>query len=747
MPFLSAFIHLVAACLMAALANWAGLIPWRRATGAHWTERARLLWPVRLTAGINVFLIPVVLFQAHWLLFPGTSQWWISDGIASFMGALLGCYPFDREIFPQLGFRNWWHQVIAGWGIRFGIWVALIAACVLMPENFGSKMLVVAGGYLALHFAIQWGLFLKYLRWVKFLKPAEERLQQIVNVTAMRMNVTVRAIWQLGGPLANAFAFPTTRELVFSNRLLEICTDEEISSICAHELAHLKESKTVLAGRLLGSLSLFPLIFITPLIHQFGTAGIILPYLGLFIVAKFARWLSHRMEKRADQLALTEQTDEGIYASALEKIYRESQIPAVNVNNKQTHPHLYDRMLAAGITPDFPRPAKPRRLTVFGWLYVFLVGIVIGLAASRSNYITNAYAKYTQGDWDGAIADYTKVIESEPNDTDAYIDRGDAKYAKGDWDGAIADYTKAIETKPNDADAYLGRGDAKYSKADWDGALADYNKTIEFKPNDTDAYIGRGAAKAKKGDLDGAIADYTKVIELKPDYAEAYDNRGYSKSIKGDVDGAMADFNKAIQLNPEDAYALKVIGYLKARKGNFDGAMADFDKAGINNQAVESNPQAAVDYMDRGVANYINGQSSEALADFQKAIELKFYYYDYPHIYIWLVKAKKADQLAAANKELAEYIQTRQGMAFDWPAQVCHFLVGDLSQDDFLKAADSSDVQKSQGQHCEAYFYIGMKHLLAGDVVTAKLFFQQCVGTNMATFYEYQMAQAELKRL
>ena len=381
--FLSAISHLIAAGLMTALANWAGLISWRRASAAHWTERARLLWPVRCTAGINIFLIPVILNLAHRGLFPESAQGWIADGVASFLGALLGCYPFDREIYPQLDFRNWRHQIIAGWGIRFGIWAALLAAGVLMPESFGPKMLIVAGCYLALHFAIQWGLFLKYLRLVKFLTPADARLQQIVRVTAARMNATVRATWQLGGSLATAFAFPTTREVAFSHRLLEICTDEEVSAICAHELAHLKESKIVLAGRLLGSMSFLPLIFINPSIHQFGVAGIFLPYLGMIVIAQFARWLSQRMERRADQLALTEQANEGVYACALEKLYQENQMPAVNVNNKQTHPHLYDRMLAAGITPDYPRPTKPKRLTWFGWLYALLFGLLIGLAVSK----------------------------------------------------------------------------------------------------------------------------------------------------------------------------------------------------------------------------------------------------------------------------------------------------------------------------------------------------------------------------
>ena len=375
--------HFVCAAFLSFLANWSGLIPWRNSTSAHWTERARLLWPVRFTAGLNIFLLPSILNLVQALLLPSIPHWWIADLVAAFLGAVFGCFPGDREVFPQLDFRNWWHQAIAGWGIRFGIWGLLLLGCALMPEDFSWGMLAVAGGYLLVHFAMQFGLIMKYLRMVKFLTPAENRLLEIVNSTAARMGVSVRGAWQLGGSMANAFAFPTTRELVFSTRLLEICSDEEISAICAHELAHLKEGKSVLLGRLLGSLSLFPLIFINPSIHQFGMPGILLPYLGFFLIAKFARWLSQRMEKRADQLALNEQVQEGVYARALEKLYRENKIPAVNVNDKQTHPHLYDRMVAAGITPDYPRPTKPKRLTVLGWIYVFSIGCFFALLVSR----------------------------------------------------------------------------------------------------------------------------------------------------------------------------------------------------------------------------------------------------------------------------------------------------------------------------------------------------------------------------
>ena len=244
-------------------------------------------------------------------------------------------------------------------------------------------MAAVAGGYLVFHAALQWGLLLKYLRWVKFLTPASNRLQHIVNETATRMGTSARAVWELGGAAAYAFAFPTTRELVISKRLLELCDDEEIAAISAHELGHLTESKAVLLGRLLGSLSLFPIIFISPAASWFGTFGILIPFLTIFLMVHFTRVFSQRMEKRADAVALKQQTNEGVYARALEKFYRENLLPAVNVNNRHTHPHLYDRMIAAGITPNYPRPARPPRVTLPSLAIYFALGIIFAMLVMR----------------------------------------------------------------------------------------------------------------------------------------------------------------------------------------------------------------------------------------------------------------------------------------------------------------------------------------------------------------------------
>ena len=383
MPILWFAIFFATAALLTALVNWVGLIPWRRAAEAHWTERARLLYPVRFTAALDIFMLPILLVEIGFLWAPRDFPMFLMMTIAGCCGALVGGYPMSREIYPQLDFRCWGHQVVAGWAMPFLIMAALITACCAMPPTVDGKMLLITGGYLAFHGLLQYGLVLKYLRLVRFLKPASPRLRQIVDEALLRISARVRHTWQLGGVLANAIAFPTTRELIFSDRLLEICTDAEISAVCAHELAHLTESKAVLAGRLFGSLTFFPLIFISPAVQYCGPIGLVLPYAGMFLILHFARRLSQRMEKRADQAALAEQSDEGVYAKALEKLYQANQTPAVNVNNRQTHPHLYDRMLAAGITPDYPRPARPKRMTWPGWLIVAGFGAMLAFRLFR----------------------------------------------------------------------------------------------------------------------------------------------------------------------------------------------------------------------------------------------------------------------------------------------------------------------------------------------------------------------------
>ena len=59
---------------------------------------------------------------------------------------------------------------------------------------------------------------------------------------------------------------------------------------------------------------------------------------------------------------------------------------------------------------------------------------------------------------------FSDAIELNPNDAEAYNNRGVAYSNKGDYDRAIADYTKAIELNPDYVEAYSNRGGAYVKK-------------------------------------------------------------------------------------------------------------------------------------------------------------------------------------------------------------------------------------------------------------------------------------------
>ena len=102
-----------------------------------------------------------------------------------------------------------------------------------------------------------------------------------------------------------------------------------------------------------------------------------------------------------------------------------------------------------------------------------------------------------------------------------YYKQGIEKIKLGDYRGAIADYNKAIELNPDDAAFYFNRGSATNKLGDYQGAIADYTKAIEINPKYGAFYYNRGVAKNFSGDPQGACIDVRKAYSL-----------GYKRSLK-----------------------------------------------------------------------------------------------------------------------------------------------------------------------------------------------------------------------
>ena len=101
-------------------------------------------------------------------------------------------------------------------------------------------------------------------------------------------------------------------------------------------------------------------------------------------------------------------------------------------------------------------------------------------AGDNSYYFDNAYDKAENGDYYGAISDYNKSIEINPEYSIAYNNRGFVKFKIKDYYGAISDYNKAIEINPVYALAYTNRSESKENIGDMKGACADAKKAFSL---------------------------------------------------------------------------------------------------------------------------------------------------------------------------------------------------------------------------------------------------------------------------
>src|SRR5215469_701667 len=139
MPALVILSSFPVALLIALGINWLGLRAWRTVKDAHWTEGARKLFPIRRSASLNTWLIPTVWGLTLLLTFPQAQQPGLlaSAVVLGWVGVVTGTYPLDKEIFPQFRFAQWFRYVCTMRVLRFGTPVLLVAAAVVMPEQFG----------------------------------------------------------------------------------------------------------------------------------------------------------------------------------------------------------------------------------------------------------------------------------------------------------------------------------------------------------------------------------------------------------------------------------------------------------------------------------------------------------------------------------------------------------------------------------------------------------------------------------
>ena len=214
---------------------------------------------------------------------------------------------------------------------------------------------------------------------------------------------------------------------------------------------------------------------------------------------------------------------------------------------------------------------------------------------------------------DEAIADYTRVIEIDPEYKWALIERGGIQAAAGRNDEAIADHTRAIEIDPEYKWALIERGRVHAAVGRNDEAIADHTRAIQIDPEWDLAFAGRAKVHAAAGRDDEAIADYTRAIEIDPEYDSAFGERAKVHAAAARYDEAIADHTRAIEIDPDDGWTYCEVGLCLYRQNKCDTGRQWVARASqVDAQRLSRDPSDCRLLFNSGVYALILGSADDA---------------------------------------------------------------------------------------------------------------------------------------
>ena len=130
------------------------------------------------------------------------------------------------------------------------------------------------------------------------------------------------------------------------------------------------------------------------------------------------------------------------------------------------------------------------------------------------------------------------------------------------YEGAIKDYSTVLELKPEDEVSYFNRGRIRYILNDDEKELADFKAAIKIDIKFNEAYLDMARVYIRMKDLNSAIDIYSKLIDFGSEYGLAYYNRGLINYRLGKKEEACADAKKAKNFGVELLLGSKSIDML-----------------------------------------------------------------------------------------------------------------------------------------------------------------------------------------
>jgi tetratricopeptide (TPR) repeat protein len=230
-------------------------------------------------------------------------------------------------------------------------------------------------------------------------------------------------------------------------------------------------------------------------------------------------------------------------------------------------------------------------------------------------YMKNGLLNFMLESWVESAKYFTYEIKQNPNNVDAYILRGEARRRYNNLVGSRADFEKANRLEANHFLKHYFDAQDKMRNKKPQQAFVKYVDCIKRQQTFAPALIEFGLlAVAIRNDVETALECFNDAIKYAPLCARGYYERSrLLQEYFSDHILAMEDISMAIELNRYLPGAYSIRGTLRIQTEDYLEALADFDRA------IELDSTDTHALFNRGIAFYNMGIKEKSCEDWEKA--------------------------------------------------------------------------------------------------------------------------------
>ena len=237
-----------------------------------------------------------------------------------------------------------------------------------------------------------------------------------------------------------------------------------------------------------------------------------------------------------------------------------------------------------------------------------------GPAAPTVDYIALGRAALSRGDALNAQAAANRLLEVDPQSSDAYRLLGNAFAMRGEKVLAEANLRQALKYNEKNEGALLDLYEFYMADKNWESALDALRRAAEVNPENRDKLVALGRKARAEGDLPHAKQVFATAAAAAPKDASILTEYGAVLIQMKDLDAALEPLTKAAAAEPDREIVRANLASVLRKKGLWKEAEKEY------RESIPPDPDYAPALLGLGGLLLERGQAAEAIEPLRKAV-------------------------------------------------------------------------------------------------------------------------------